>query len=177
MTSSTGKVLGIILVIFIILLIAWPLKILFFGPSAAFSGLFHNWRHPFEHFDFGHWPFFGFVGVSFFALAFLAIWIAIIVWVYGDAEKRGMSGVLWALIVFVLHLLGLLIYLIVRSDHPVRAPSSQIQASACSKCGKAVGKEFTFCPHCGERVQPACPKCGKPIEKNWQVCPHCGEKL
>jgi len=177
MTSSTGKVLGIILIVFIILLLAWPLKVLFFGSSAAFSGLFHDWPRPFEHFRWEHWPFFGFVGISLFALAFLAIWIAIIVWVYSDAEKRGLSGVLWALIVFILHLLGLLIYLIVRSDHPIRAPSSPVQASACSKCGKEVGKDFTFCPHCGERRQPVCPKCAKPVEKSWQVCPRCGEKL
>jgi len=177
MTSSTGKVLGIILIVFIILLLAWPLKFLFFAPSAALSDLFHDWPHPFEHVRLGNWPFFGFVGLSLLGLAFLAIWIAIIVWVYGDAEKRGMSGVLWALVVFIGHLVGLLIYLIVRSDHPIRVPSSRDQTSACSKCGKPVGKEFKFCPHCGERMQPVCPKCTKPTEKSWQVCPHCGEKL
>jgi RNA polymerase subunit RPABC4/transcription elongation factor Spt4 len=177
MTSATGKILGVILIIFVILLIAWPLKLLFFAPSAVFSGFFHDWSRSFEHFRFWGWPFLGFAGFSLFALAFLALWIAIIVWVYGDAEKRGMSGVLWALIVFIGHLVGLLIYVLVRSDRPILAPSNRVQSSACSKCGKAVGKDFAFCPHCGERIQAVCPKCEKPVEKGWQACPHCGEKL
>jgi RNA polymerase subunit RPABC4/transcription elongation factor Spt4/cbb3-type cytochrome oxidase subunit 3 len=177
MTSSTGKSLGIILIILLVLLIAWPLKFLLFAPSAALSGFFHDWARSFEHFRFDHWPFLGFAGISLFALAFLVLWIAIIVWVYSDAEKRGMSGILWALVVFILHLVGLLIYLLVRSGRPIPASSSSVPTSACSKCGKEVGKEFTFCPHCGERMQPVCPKCAKPVEKSWQVCPHCGEKL
>ena len=44
------------------------------------------------------------------------------IWVYRDAESRGMSGVLWLLIVLVVSLVGLVIYLIVRGSHPVRPP-------------------------------------------------------
>jgi hypothetical protein len=47
------------------------------------------------------------------------IFILIAVWVYKDAEKRGMSGILWFLIVWLLGIIGLIIYLIVRKSHPI----------------------------------------------------------
>ncbi|MGQ9720739.1 MAG: PLDc N-terminal domain-containing protein [Candidatus Jordarchaeum sp.] len=36
------------------------------------------------------------------------------VWVYRDAEERGMEGVIWLLIVLLTGIIGLIIYLIVR---------------------------------------------------------------
>jgi uncharacterized protein YqgC (DUF456 family) len=42
----------------------------------------------------------------------LAILIAI--WVYKDAESRGMSGVLWLIIVIIAGIIGLIIYFVVR---------------------------------------------------------------
>ncbi len=36
------------------------------------------------------------------------------IWVYRDAEKRGMSGVLWLIVVLIIGIIGLIIYLIVR---------------------------------------------------------------
>src|SRR6266511_1127575 len=55
-------------------------------------------------------------------IASLILSILIAIWVYRDAESRGMSGVLWLIVILVAGLIGLLIYLIVRSDHPVRPP-------------------------------------------------------
>ena len=53
----------------------------------------------------------------------IIIAILIAIWVYRDAESRGMSGVLWLLIViFVPYFIGLIIYLVVRRDHPVGPP-------------------------------------------------------
>ena len=48
----------------------------------------------------------------------LAINIALMVYVYKDAESRGMGGALWLIIVFLTSWLGCLIYLIVRGNHP-----------------------------------------------------------
>jgi hypothetical protein len=104
----------------------------------------------------------------------------VIVWVYRDAERRGMNGILWALLVFIGNLIGLLIYLIVRSSNgstdrevPTSRPSSQI----CPKCHLPLSPTYVFCPNCGYSLSSDCPKCHKPIEKDWKVCPHCGEKL
>jgi len=46
----------------------------------------------------------------------LAVWIALLVWVYRDASRRGMNGALWVVVVFFLHLIGLVIYLVVRGS-------------------------------------------------------------
>jgi Na+/H+-dicarboxylate symporter len=53
-------------------------------------------------------------------LIWFIVWILVGIWVYRDAEARGMSGVLWLLIVILLGLLGIIIYLVVRKD---KAPS------------------------------------------------------
>lgn len=180
MNASTGKTLGIILVVLFVLMIAWPLKYVLFAPVGLFDGIF-NGGHNFRIFHSGWWPWVGFA--AFFALAALALWIAVIVWVYKDAEKRGMNGALWALLTFFLHLIGLLIFVIVRSEHPVRAdtgPAAGAPAGTppvCPKCGKPVDRSHSFCPACGERLQPRCSKCGRDVQVGWQACPHCGEKL
>lgn len=48
----------------------------------------------------------------------IAFWciisIILAVWVYSDAEKRGMEAALWLLIVLLTGIIGLIIYLIVR---------------------------------------------------------------
>src|SRR3989442_10787072 len=68
-------------------------------------------------------------GETFFAsslciaiIAGLVLSILIAIWVYRDAESRGMNGVLWLIVVLIAGLIGLIIYLVVRSDHPVRPP-------------------------------------------------------
>lgn len=53
-----------------------------------------------------------------FGLIAFAINIALMVWVYKDAERRDMGGALWLIIVFLTSGLGCLIYLIVRGNHP-----------------------------------------------------------
>jgi uncharacterized BrkB/YihY/UPF0761 family membrane protein len=177
MSASEGKVLGIIILIFLIFILAFPVRLLFFAPSASLSGIFHHWPRPFDHISFDHWDVVGIAGLSLIGFALLALWIVVLVWVYRDAEKRGMSGVLWALIVFIGHLVGLLIYLIVRSSHPLVTSDIHDSTPNCPKCGKIVGANHMFCPYCGERMKENCPKCAKPLGKGWSVCPHCGEKL
>lgn len=50
-------------------------------------------------------------------LTFLAVYIYSIVWAYGDAERRGKSGCLVALLVFLLTWpVGLIIWLLIRPE-------------------------------------------------------------
>jgi hypothetical protein len=44
----------------------------------------------------------------------LVVWVAMLIWVYRDATRRGMNAMLWVVIVFFLHLLGLVVYLVAR---------------------------------------------------------------
>jgi len=171
MNASAAKTLGIIVVVLLVLMIAWPLKYLIFWPA----GLAHGFFHGVHDWNTGWWPWIGLAG--FFGLALLVFWIAVIVWVYKDAERRGMHGALWAIIVFFLHLIGLLIFVLVRSEHPLLAPGGRTAPPGCPRCGKAIERYHAFCPACGERLQPKCAKCGRDVQAGWQTCPHCGEKL
>ena len=57
-------------------------------------------------------------------IAIFVVSILIAIWVYRDAERRGMNGVLWLIVVLIANIIGLIIYLVVRSDHPVRPAGS-----------------------------------------------------
>ena len=57
------------------------------------------------------------------------VWLFVVVWVYRDAKRRGMSGVLWALLVLVGNFVGLLIYFIVRNDELSRQFSAGLTGS------------------------------------------------
>ena len=43
-------------------------------------------------------------------VAWFVVNIAILIWVYQDANKRGANGILWAIIILIAGLLGLLLY-------------------------------------------------------------------
>jgi len=49
-------------------------------------------------------------------LIWFIVAILLCIWVYRDAESRGMSGVLWLIIVLIAGLIGLIIYLVVRKE-------------------------------------------------------------
>jgi len=178
MATSTGKTIGLILLAIIVLYLVFAVTPLVFAPFAIFPGVFHIFRIPSSGFlwsEHGPFAFFRFVSVSFMSLVLLALWIMVIAWVYRDAERRGMNGVLWALLVLIGNLIGLLIYLIIRSE---RLPAKKaVQTTTCPSCQKTVEATFIFCANCGARLQAVCPGCNKPVDTSWKVCPNCGERL
>jgi hypothetical protein len=92
----------------------------------------------------------------------------LVAYVYGDAERRGMRPLLWALIAFfVPNALGFIAYFLFRE--PLREP--------CAACGATARKDFAFCPQCGSQLPRVCPSCHRPIEPAWPHCAHCGRKL
>ena len=44
----------------------------------------------------------------------------------------------------------------------------------CTTCSKTIQGEFSFCPHCGIKLNTACPGCGKNMMPEWVNCPYCG---
>lgn len=71
----------------------------------------------------------------------LIINIAILVWVYKDAQNRGESNaILWMVIVFFTGIFGLIIWLLAR-------PSGSLEA--CKNCGNKKLQSSLRCPHCG----------------------------
>lgn len=105
-------------------------------------------------------------------MGLLLVWIVVGVWVYRDAESRAMNGALWLIIVILLGLIGIIIYLVVRGDHPVGGrlayapyagmpppapppvPPAQPAGAAmtCKGCGAAVPAGVAFCPNCGTKL-------------------------
>ena len=184
MKASTGKTFGLVFVILIILVAGARLTPLVIAPLGIFSGLRQALRstvHGLGPISFE--PFFG--------GALVIFWILVLFWVYRDAERRGMSGVLWALLVFIGNLIGLIIYLIVRNDNrtapaalgaPAGPAGKPVAAEpccppTCPACGKPADAKHAFCPSCGGSLRPVCPRCSKPVEPAWRACAHCGEKL
>jgi len=64
----------------------------------------------------GEW----FIGLAFLFILLPIVWfiiaILLCIWVYRDAESRGMNGVLWLIIVLIAGIIGLIIYLVVRKE-------------------------------------------------------------
>lgn len=103
-------------------------------------------------------------------LVILALVIFMGVLVHKDAKKLHLNQWMWTLIViYVPNGLGLLIYLIVRSNEKKKL--------RCINCGVAVDRDFKICPHCGQPFGKTCNSCGKFIQEEWSVCPYCEEKL
>ena len=114
--------------------------------------------------------------------AFIILWGAVLLWVYRDAERRGMSGILWLLLVLIGNVVGLLIYAIVRSDTALGRRNgadgvTAAGAARCPGCGDPLPAGCSFCPHCGRSLKKACPACGKPVGEGWKACPICGARL
>ncbi len=115
-----------------------------------------------------------FGAICFLLIGIFIIFLLIAIWVYRDAESRGMSGVLWLLVVWFLGIIGLIVYLVVRKDKlqpmmtqpyygqqtwapppggmappPGAAPPAQM---TCKNCGSPLAPGATFCGKCGARV-------------------------
>ncbi|UCE07037.1 MAG: zinc ribbon domain-containing protein [bacterium] len=163
-TSSEKTIILILLVVIILFLFVRFVPFFFLGL-----------RFPTET-HFSHFPGFFHFAPLVPLLLLLIIWLIVVFWVYRDAERRGMNGVLWALLIFVGNFVGLIIYLIVRSEEFPRLAAAE-PTQSCPSCGKVVVQKYAFCPHCGARLKAVCPKCEKPVSSEWKVCPHCGQKL
>ena len=125
-----------------------------------------------------------------FVVAALVVFILVAIWMYRDAESRGMSGGLWVVLLlvasfvapFIGGLIVLVIYLVVRSDHPVgygrytayagypgypppysppmyppatgaaTPPAASAGARVCRSCGAPLEPGGAFCVRCGARV-------------------------
>ncbi len=100
---------------------------------------------------------------------FLVLPILIGVYVYRDANSRGMNAALWTLIAALAPSgIGLIIYLVVRSDY---------NSFECPNCKAPILEEYSSCPKCGTSLNAKCTNCGKAIASGWQNCAHCGEPV
>lgn len=176
MASSKRKIIGLILVLILLAWIALRITPFYFAPFGIFSNISQTIKHTIKDgLCFDSLFRFPFPLFQVFSLIMLVVWIMVIAWVYRDAERKGMNGLLWALLVLIGNLIGLIIYLIIRSE--TRARFSQDSGITCPKCRKPIRSDFAFCPGCGHILKPQCPKCQCEIQEGWKICPHCGTKI
>ncbi|NLA78259.1 MAG: zinc ribbon domain-containing protein [Erysipelothrix sp.] len=91
------------------------------------------------------------------------------IYVYNDAQNRGMNGLLWALVAaLVPTFFGLLAYLIVRTEYA---------NLRCAVCDFPIKDDYVSCPNCGVHLKATCEHCQNPIQPHWKVCPHCSERI
>ena len=152
-------------------------------------GMSGCWSGPFLGGWLGHnsVPFFRlFAPISIWGLisAGLAVWVGI------DANKRGLNGVLWGLLVFFTGIVGLIVYLLVgpamqhrNGDAPGPAIGDPVQpeqpapstGNRCPKCAGEINDDYKACPLCGTALK--CGHCGEPTRGDWKVCPYCTAPL
>ncbi len=83
-------------------------------------------------------------------MLFPLIGLLLCLWVYRDAQRRGMDAVLWLIVVLVGNIIGLIVYLIVRNPETVRGAAAPYStAQYCRYCGNPLPSDARFCPKCG----------------------------
>lgn len=184
-STNNGKTIALVVVIVILALFAFR-SVFFLLPFGVLPGLSRSVGHvgPSINAFFHGFGAIGRIALFLLPAAFIILWGAVLIWVYRDAEKRGMSGILWLLLVLIGNVIGLLIYAIVRSETPARGRTQAGTTEAacrppeiCAGCGKPLASGYVFCPHCGRSLKSVCPACGKPVEGIWKVCPACGTNI
>jgi hypothetical protein len=99
---------------------------------------------------------------------FVFLYGFLVSYVYGDAKRRGMRHVLWALVAaFVPNGVGFIAYFLLRDPLLQR----------CGACGATARRDLAFCPQCGSPLRQLCPACRRPVETAWSHCAHCGTKV
>ena len=114
-----------------------------------------------------------------------AIALAIAFFVFQDAQKRGMNGWLWAVGTFLLCIVFLPLYLILRKPviagapgYPPIPPGYPQQPGAYPPQGASYPPPPTYPPQ-APPASPAgetryCAQCGKPHQGTMKFCPFCG---
>jgi hypothetical protein len=76
------------------------------------------------------------------------VWLAIAIWVYKDAKKRGENGLLWLIIVLIGGLLGIVIWFLIR---PPIGGKKSLPDRICPNCGRGIPFDANICPYCGKK--------------------------
>ena len=82
---------------------------------------------------------------------FFIIWLYLLFWIYRDAERRGSSGILWAILFFFFSWIALIIWLIVRGPIQSRSRVQHVVHHTAPPPPAAGGGQH--CPTCGQPMR------------------------
>jgi hypothetical protein len=103
-----------------------------------------------------------------FAGLVLAFYILVAGYVNRDAKRRGMSSLVWTLLViFIPNGIGFIIYFLTRRPLLLY----------CPQCAAHIKAGFAYCPRCSYKLTPTCPKCHRSLGPTDAYCPYCGEAI
>jgi hypothetical protein len=121
--------------------------------------------------------------LAFFAIWFI-IWLLVAIWVYKDAEARGMGGVLWLILVILLGIIGIIIYLVVRKPiqpqqpygaYPPPQPYGQYPPPPPPPAYQQPPPPPAYQQQPPQGETRVCMGCGRQVPVAYNVCPHCGK--
>jgi len=129
---------------------------------------------------------------TFFILAIVVVWLALIVYTYFDAKRRISDPFLvaCATIGSFFPYIGTAVYAIVRPPEfledaherelEIKAAElrvRQLTEASCPSCEYPVERSYLRCPKCQQRLKNPCPSCRKPVDPGWALCPYCETAL
>lgn len=132
------------------------------------------------------------LAATFFVLAIVVVWLALIVYTYFDAKRRVADPFLvaCATIGSFFPYIGTAVYAIVRPPEfledaherelEIRAAElrvRQLTEASCPNCEYPVERSYLRCPKCQQRLKNPCPSCRKPVDPRWALCPYCETAL
>ncbi len=120
----------------------------------------------------------------------LILFIVVAVWMYRDANARGMNGGIWVVLLIIASLFGsfigglivVLIYLLLRGGHLAGAPYQYGYGYPPPGYGYPGYPPQGYPPQGYPQAPPQaaaarCPRCGAPIHPDARFCPSCGSQL
>jgi len=90
-----------------------------------------------------------FIMISVFVVIFI-VYLVIAIWVYKDAKKRKENAALWALIVFITPLVGIILWMIMRPPIGGRKTTPD---RMCPNCGRGIPFDAQICPYCAKKFE------------------------
>ena len=128
-------------------------------------------------------------GLRFAGVYVLFLYLATVFWTIRDAQQRTENRILpylAGLLVVATWVLGLFVYMIVRSKETLaEAYERQLaeesllaeaeQRLVCPTCRERVQDDYILCPTCRTRLKRVCPSCAKLIRPEWNICPYCAK--